>query len=265
MPTAFILSPGAPVAYPQAYMLYNPSVGTQQYFAGGFGQPGQYPGFQYGTSPQGQGVPTHGPQQPVGNMPVPPPPPQASGNGPHGTPYGSTPTSPMPPKGSAPAPPRQKKILRIENPDTHEVLNLSDIKQATSKPTTPLAGAAAEQAAKSFKDVALSEKKLQEEAAKPKVAAPAVTTAMPPAKPVEAAKKAEAPAAAAVAAPAKEEPAKEEPAKVEPKKETPAPTAVAAPSTAAAALAAAVAAAAAAVPVAKAPVKVGSVSYITIY
>lgn len=142
MATAFLLSPGAPVAYPQAYMLYNPSVSTQQYFAGGFGQAGQYPGFNYGTPPQSGNMPT-GPRgpQPVPSMPVPPPPPQVSGGGAsggaaaHGS-YGNAPSSPLPARtGNAATPPpaRVRKILRIENPETHEVLNLADI-AASKKP-----------------------------------------------------------------------------------------------------------------------------------
>jgi len=143
MATAFLLSGGAPVAYPQAYMLYNPSVSTQQYFAGGFGQSGQYPGFNYGTSPQGGNMPT-GPRgpPPVPSMPAPPPPPQvSSGGGASGgaaapASYGTAPSSPLPAKtGSAARPPaaRVRKILRIENPETHEVLNLADI-AASKKP-----------------------------------------------------------------------------------------------------------------------------------
>lgn len=143
MATAFLLSPGAPVAYPQAYMLYNPTVSTQQYFAGGFGQSGQYPGFNYGTLPQGGNIPT-GPRgaQPVPSMPVPPPPPQVSSGGgasggaaAHGS-YGNAPSSPLPARtgtSATPPPARVRKILRIENPETHEVLNLADI-AASKKP-----------------------------------------------------------------------------------------------------------------------------------
>jgi hypothetical protein len=162
MATAFLLSPGAPVAYPQAYMLYNPSVSTQQYFAGGFGQAGQYPGFTYGSPAQGGNMPTgsHGPQPPVQSMPVPPPPPQVSSSGAssgaatHGS-YGNTPSSPLPARAgtaSTPPPARVRKILRIENPETHEVLNLADIAaskkaEAGGEESAPTAAAPKDQSA----------------------------------------------------------------------------------------------------------------------
>lgn len=159
MATAFLLSPGAPVAYPQAYMLYNPSVSTQQYFAGGFGQAGQYPGFNYGSPAQGGNMPTgpHGPQSPVQSMPAPPPPPQvssssggASAAASHGS-YGNAPSSPLPARpgtGSTPPPAREKKILRIENPETHEVLNLADIAASKKPAEKPVSGESAAPAQK---------------------------------------------------------------------------------------------------------------------
>ena len=90
----------------------------------------------------------HGPQPPVQSMPAPPPPPQvssSSGGGAsaaasHGS-YGNAPSSPLPARsGTSSTPPaREKKILRIENPETHEVLNLADIaasKKPAEKPVT---------------------------------------------------------------------------------------------------------------------------------
>ena len=128
------------MTYPQAYIpSYNTAVPAQQAYygqPGGYGQ-GGYPGFNYGTHAPTGNIPqgSRGPQGPqVPTMPVPPPPPQVTGSGAAAA-YGgggAAPT-PVPVKPAAPA---ARRILRIENPDTHEVLNLAQI-AASQKPETP--------------------------------------------------------------------------------------------------------------------------------
>lgn len=144
--TTFVLSPnGTPVAaYPQAYMLaYNPAAPPQQYYAaGGFAQ-GQYPGYNFGSPVQGVGAIGPGAHgglsiQGMQNMQMPQQP-GAGAGAPHAR-YGGgmAPPAPasMPNKTStAPNPPpvRQKKILRIEDPNTHEVLDLAGIQADRKK------------------------------------------------------------------------------------------------------------------------------------
>lgn len=133
MATAYVLSPpGAPVsAYPQAYMLaYNPSAaaGSQSYYTGGsFGQ-GQYGAYNYGTTVPGPALGGNIPE--VQNMQM--------ASLPQTSTYMPNQSTASKPPQPTPVVQRQKRILRIENPDTHEVLDLAGIRADTdTKKTVP--------------------------------------------------------------------------------------------------------------------------------
>lgn len=132
MATAYVLSPSAgPVSgYPQAFMLaYNPgpATGPQSYYTGsGFGQ-GQYGGaYNYGATLPGPAM--GGNVSEVPNLQI--------GTHPQTSTY--IPNQSTPSKATQPTPvvQRQKKILRIENPDTHEVLDLAGIRADTDTKKT---------------------------------------------------------------------------------------------------------------------------------
>lgn len=143
-----------PYVQPSAYM---PSPGPGGFYTGGF--QAQYPTGYYGNQAQSpSGVPASG--TPTGQASV-----VTGASG--ATQYGSTPSSPLPVKPPTQPPVRQKKILRIENPDTHEVLNLDAFASEVNKQDKEekaAAAASAESAApaeegkdgKSFKDAMLA-------------------------------------------------------------------------------------------------------------
>ena len=151
------------MAYPgQQYSMMMPGTG---YYPGGY--PTQ--AYQYMPSPQGGVMGPHGQGQgQAGNgggasYQAPPPTPQQSAGKPATIPAGSAPkASPA----AVPLPTRERKILRIENPDTHEVLDLSSMpgqkkkeeeEAAAAKKATELskAGDEAKASAKTFKDMVL--------------------------------------------------------------------------------------------------------------
>jgi hypothetical protein len=133
MATAYVLSPsGGPVSgYPQAFMLaYNPAAaaGPQSYYTGsGFGQ-GQYGAYNYGATLPG---PTMGGNlSEVPNVQI--------GTHPPTSTYIPNQSTPIKATQPTPVVQRQKKILRIENPDTHEVLDLAGIRADTDTKKTSL-------------------------------------------------------------------------------------------------------------------------------
>lgn len=181
VPTIF----GAQAAYTLSFI---PPPTAQGYYGGNFGAGQQYPApYAYGNQMQTPGVPA----TPQGQAPVQTS--QAPPTSAHVSPYGSQPTSPLParPAAAQPPPARQKKILRIENPDTHEVLNLAAISEVTKQEKE-------KEKEKEKKAAAAEKEPAAEKAAAPQPAAAAAAAAPTPAAPA-------APAAPPAAAPAKEQ------------------------------------------------------------